>query len=970
MQHSAFDLIRQHPIASLNTEVFEFKHRQTGASHFHFSSNNPENVFLVGFRTVPMDHKGTAHILEHTALCGSKKYPVRDPFFMMIRRSLNTFMNAFTSNDWTAYPFASTNRKDFFNLLDVYLDAAFFARLDELDFLQEGHRLEFAEANNPDSELVYKGVVFNEMKGAMSSISSTLWQTLCKHLFPSTTYHYNSGGDPEHITDLSYQELRNFYQTHYHPSNAMFASFGDIDVVDIQTQMHEQALQHFEPSSTEISVAREQRFSKPLHISEAYALDETDTSEKNHLVLAWLLGKNTSLDDVMQAQLLIYVLLENIACPLQQLLETSELGSAPSPLCGLEDSYQELVFCCGLQGASDGAAKAFEQQVLDTLITITEQGVDYERLEAIVDQLEFSQREITGDGYPYGLQIILNALPSVTHRGDPIALLDLDPVLKRLRESIKQADFIKQLIRDLLLENQHRVLLEMTPDTSLSAARQKAEANKLSDIKAHLNSEQAQHIIAQTEALSQRQQQHDDVSILPKVDLSDVPESIYYAEGENLSINGVQSHRYAQATNGIHYQQLLFAIPALSAAQIDLLPLYCQLLTECGIGEQNYTAVQHRQSAEVGDISAFTLVRSDINSEQSVQAYLCVSAKSLQRHREAMLNLLSDTLQHIRFDEHDRIKDIVSQQRMRKQNSISGAGHSYAMLSATQELSPIARLNENWSGISSIVAIQALDDKLKQEPNAAEELADQLNTLHQRIVSQPAELLSICDAENLEQFAESATKALSFSHTSSKNAALELAASRSHNKTAWLCNTQINFCAKVFATVPGGHPDAPALTVLGGYLRNGYLHTAIREQGGAYGAGANQDNHTASFKFYSYRDPRISGTLSDFSGAIDWMLAQKANPAALEEAILGVVASIDKPSAPASEAKQACHNQLFGRSKSQQQAFRAAVLAVSFDDLISVTKRYLCSETFSLGVIAPESNRNELKQLGLEIKKL
>ncbi len=230
--HAAFEHLRSQTIDSLNLRVEEYQHKVTGAQHIHLASDNPENVFLVALRTVPQDSRGVAHILEHTALCGSEKYPVRDPFFMMIRRSLNTFMNAFTSPDWTAYPFASQNRKDFDNLLDVYLDAVFFSRLDELDFAQEGHRLEFKEPDNPDSPLTFKGVVFNEMKGAMSSVPAQLWQSLCRYLFPTTTYHHNSGGDPEHIPDLTYEQLQQFYRTHYHPSNAIFMTYGDIPAAE------------------------------------------------------------------------------------------------------------------------------------------------------------------------------------------------------------------------------------------------------------------------------------------------------------------------------------------------------------------------------------------------------------------------------------------------------------------------------------------------------------------------------------------------------------------------------------------------------------------------------------------------------------------------------------------------------------------------------------------------------------------
>ncbi len=239
--HPAFDLVRQQFIPALSTTVFEYRHKKTNAVHYHLGNQNPEKVFLVAFRTQPMDSKGTAHMLDHTALCGSQKYPVRDPFFSMIRRSLNTFMNAFTAADWTAYPFATQNDKDFNNLLSVYLDAAFHANLNPLDFAQEGIRVEL-ENDRP----VYKGIVFNEMKGAMSAATDQLYHKLAHHLYPKTTYHYNSGGDPKDIPDLSYEQLKAFYQSHYHPSNAVLMSFGDLEVTEFHAQVESQALQNFE----------------------------------------------------------------------------------------------------------------------------------------------------------------------------------------------------------------------------------------------------------------------------------------------------------------------------------------------------------------------------------------------------------------------------------------------------------------------------------------------------------------------------------------------------------------------------------------------------------------------------------------------------------------------------------------------------------------------------------------------------
>ncbi|HEY8385374.1 MAG TPA: insulinase family protein, partial [Porticoccaceae bacterium] len=435
--HPSFEFLRRQTVKSLNLVVEEYRHRVTGAQHIHLASDSSENVFLVALRTVPEDSTGVAHILEHTALCGSEKYPVRDPFFMMIRRSLNTFMNAMTSSDWTAYPFASLNRKDYFNLLDVYLDAVFFSRLDPLDFAQEGHRLEFAEPGNPDSPLVYKGVVFNEMKGAMSSPVSTLWHGLGKYLYPTTTYRHNSGGDPECIPDLTYQQLRHFYETHYHPSNAIFMTFGDIPAATIQERIETQALSRFQRLDVEISVPDEKRYLAPVRVEEAYAFDEDAPSDnKTHIVIGWLLGASTNLLESMEAHLLSSVLLDNSASPLLQALETTDLGNSPSPLCGLDDSQKELCFVCGIEGSEPDRARELERLVLDVLERVAREGIPEEQVAASLHQLELQQREITGDSYPFGLQLLMTALTSATHRGDPIALLDLDPVLETLRQRI------------------------------------------------------------------------------------------------------------------------------------------------------------------------------------------------------------------------------------------------------------------------------------------------------------------------------------------------------------------------------------------------------------------------------------------------------------------------------------------------------------------------------------------------------
>ncbi|MDO7635244.1 MAG: insulinase family protein, partial [Porticoccaceae bacterium] len=586
---SAFELLREQDIPSLKLRYQEYRHRVTGAQHIHLAADHKENVFLVALRTVPHDSTGVAHILEHTALCGSAKYPVRDPFFMMIRRSLNTFMNAFTSSDWTAYPFASQNKKDFNNLLSVYLDSVFFARLDPLDFAQEGHRLEFADPTDASSELTFKGVVFNEMKGAMSSINSTLWQTMSKHLYPTTTYHYNSGGEPSDIPDLTYEQFKAFYETHYHPSNAIFITFGDIPAATHQQLFEENALRHFSKLDCHIAVGNEQRYSEPQYFEESYAADEQEPLEDNtHIVVSWLLGDSTDLEATMQARLLSSVLLDNSGSPLQKALETTDLGTSPSPMCGLEDSQKELCFACGVEGSNPEQADAVEALILSVLQDVADNGLPLEQVAASLHQLELSQREVSGGGYPYGLNLILTSLASATHRGDPISLLNLDPVLEKLQTQIQDPEFIKSLARDLLLNNKHRIRLVLKPDPQLAKKTELAEKTRLAAIKAGLSDAEKHAIVEKAAALKQRQEMEEDLEILPKVGVEDIPTEIAYSEPLNKEAEPLPLTTYSAGTNGLAYQQIIMPMPAFSQEQMDLLPLYSTCVTEMGVGSRDY----------------------------------------------------------------------------------------------------------------------------------------------------------------------------------------------------------------------------------------------------------------------------------------------------------------------------------------------------------------------------------------------
>ncbi|MFY0678653.1 MAG: insulinase family protein [Neptuniibacter sp.] len=953
--HPSFDFVRTEKIDSLGIEVSEYRHKKTELTHYHIASDHSENVFLVGLRTVPEDSKGVAHILEHTALCGSERFPVRDPFFMMTRRSLNTFMNAMTSSDWTSYPFASQNRKDFFNLLNVYLDAVFFSRLDQLDFEQEGHRIEFSKPENPESDLEYKGVVFNEMKGAMSSPVSRLWQTVTKYLFPTTTYHHNSGGEPESIPDLSYDELLEFYRTHYHPSNAVIMTFGDIPAEELQSYFEEKALSRFEKLDESIEIHDEKRYFSPLRIEEGYDLDQDDLSGKTHHVLAWLLGHSSDLEEQLKAHLISRVLLDNSASPLRHALESTELGSAPSPLCGLEDSNREMSFMCGIEGSEPESADAFEQLVLDVLEKVASEGVPQSMLEAQLHQLELQQREINGDGYPYGLSLIMSSLGAAVNDGDPIALLNLDPVLDKLREEIKQPDFVQKMVRELL-DNNHRVRVTLRPDGELAERRDAAEKEQLEQIKASLNDQEKQQVIDRAVALQERQNQEDDESILPKVTLQDVPEDMNIPEPLE-SESSLPFTRYDRGTNGLVYQQVIMDLPALTEQESHLMPLYSSLLTELGCGERTYQENQQYQTEVTGGIHAFSSVRGAPEDEQSVKGFFTLSGKALVSKQQELTALLKDTVEKVRFDETARIKEVVSQIRTRKEQSITGSGHALAMMAAAAKMSPSAALTQSTKGLESIKFFKELDDNLASD-SALQDLSDQLVALHGKIKQAPRQFLMVAEEEH--QAALQSELESTWKPAESNTELFSLPSLRGHVKQAWTTSTQVNFCAKVFPTVPVEHPDSAALTILGDFLRNGYLHRAIRERGGAYGSGAGQDSADAAFRFFSYRDPRLEETLDDFDASVKWLLDNDHDDQKLEEAILGVVSSIDKPGSPAGEAKQAFHSILFGRTPEQRKAFRSRVLQVSIDDLKRVAETYLLNKESSIAVVTSQAQAQTL----------
>ena len=944
MSAPLFETVRRQRIGSLDLSFEEYVHAATGARHFHLDAEDDNNAFLVAFLTVPRDSTGIAHVLEHTSLCGSRRFPVRDPFFMMIRRSLNTFMNAFTASDWTAYPFATRNRKDFDNLLEVYLDAAFFPRLDRMDFAQEGHRIERARPGDPGSELVYKGVVYNEMKGAMSPPTAQIGQRLQSLLFPTTTYHHNSGGEPSEIPALTWEMLRDFHARQYHPSNAVLMTYGDLPAARHQEAFERLALGRFERREIGVSIPDERRYPEPRQTFDRYAANEPETTARTHHLMGWLLGRAGDPDEAMRTRLLAGVLLEHGGSPLRRALETTELGAAPSELTGLDDSTREATFSCGIEGSEVEHADAFETLVLSVLDDVARSGVPCEELESVLHQIELGQREITGGRFPYGLQLMVRGLGPILHGADGLAALDIDPGLEALRSEAGDPGFIRRLVRDKLLDNPHRVRLTMGPDPELPGRRASEERERLEAIRGRMSEAELAALDETAAALKLRQEADEDPSILPKVGVEDVPEDLAIPEGEATSFGPVPGVWYPAGTNGLGYLKVVVDLPPLAPELLALLPAYCDCVTEVGSAGRDYLATQARQAAVTGGLGASLSVGASQEDVERLQGWFVLSGKALARNQGALAGLLAETFVSPRFDEPERLRELVAQARAHTEAQITRSGHLLAMSASGAGLGRYAALEDEWHGVRGIRSLKHLDDSLA-ESGALAGFAARLEAIREAIGKSRMEILAVgetlepaaeCAGELARSIANGVVRSTPFDPDSGPGPGAGGGA-----REAWLTTSEVSFCARAFPAVPQAHPDAPALRVLGPYLRNTYLHRAVREQGGAYGAGAGYSADAGAFRFFSYRDPRISGTFADFEAAVRRILDEPQDEAHLEEAILNVISDLDRPNSPAGEAIGSYFATRHGRGPARRRCYRRAVLGVTLEDLRRVAEHYL-----------------------------
>lgn len=946
-----FNLVDNKKIKLLNIEAKVYEHSDFECKHLHLASDNEEKVFMVAFKTVPSDSSGIAHILEHTALCGSKKYPVRDPFFMMLRRSLNTFMNAFTSSDWTAYPFATQNNKDFHNLLNIYTDAAFFPNLNKLDFLQEGHRFEV----NQDGELEIKGVVFNEMKGAMSSVSSQLWHGMTKYLYPDTTYQFNSGGDPKEIINLTHKDLVDFHRSHYHPSNATFFSFGDLDVKEIQDFLDQNVMSQFKPLEERFVVPLAKKFQKPQYQSENY--QPIDEGPKNHhVVISWLLGKSFDAYNLLEKYLLSSILIGNSAAPLRKALETSELGTATSPIMGLEPSNKELLFVVGLEGVNSNKAEMIESLVLETLTKCIKNGIDQSLIDASLHQLEINQREISSGSMPFGLQLILGSMGGCIHDENPIELLDIDSNLKKLKKNISKKGFINKLIKSSLIDNKHRLTFELKPDIKFNKNEEDFFKQFIKKKEADLDHHEVKSLKQLAEQLKVRQETADDANTLPGLDKSDIPKKRKFASPE---YEDTYNAFYKCGTNGITYLDYMYNLNKLTPDELKACTVYGYILTKVGLGQKSYEDIQRYQTSISGGLQSSIKINFDNKDNGALN--LVLSSKGLDKNTTKIEDLIIETITKVRFDETQRIQELLQVLISRTEESIAAEGHSLAMDYASGGINNRAALIGSIFGLNQLKFLKEIVDNYGLE-KGTKKIIDLLESIRLKLCSSPHKILRISSDIKLSKDKSSSIEA------TDDVIDLQNKIEPYQEEIAWLIPAQVCYCSEAFSGAKFEDEDAPKLSLLAASLRNGYLHSAIREKGGAYGAGAIHDAKVGVFKFFSYRDPNCASTFDEFKESIKWT-KNGLSQSHLDEAVLNVISSIDKPLSPSGEAKSDFYQNLRKIDHKKRTEFRNKILSCNVTDLKEVAEKYLSSASFK-SVICGDNFNQEIEGLGLSPKKV
>ena len=957
----AYELLEKRGIAELASTGFYLKHKKTGARVCLLSNEDSNKVFYIGFRTPAPDDTGVPHIMEHSVLCGSREFPVKDPFVELAKGSLNTFLNAMTYPDKTVYPVASCNDKDFQNLIHVYMDAVFYPNIYEKEeiFRQEGWHYEM---ESEDGELTLNGVVYNEMKGAFSSPEGVLEREVLASLYPDTTYANESGGDPEKIPELSWEAFLDFHRRYYHPSNSYIFLYGDCDMAEKLAWLDENYLSHFDRLEIDSEVRTQAPFTKMREIVKEYSVSEEE-SEEDNTYLSWNKSVGDTLDEKLYLgmQVLEYVLLTMPGAPLKQALLDAGIGH--DIMSSYDNGVKQPIFSIIAKNANEAQKEAFVRTIETELARLVSEGLDEKALRAGINYFEFRYREADFGNYPAGLMYGLQAFDSWLYQDDSVFLhLEALDTFAFLKEQAAEGYF-EGLITKYLLENPHGSLVIIRPKRGLTAEQDEALKKKLAAYKESLTAEERARIVESTRHLKEYQSEpspQEELEKIPLLEREDIGKEALPFQNEELTAGEAKLVYHDLFTNGIGYVSLIFRAGGIPVELIPYLGLLKAVLGKVDTEHYTYGEFAKELNLHTGGIHCSVGSYDAVDGEDSFTPVFEVHSKALYEEQETAFSLLREMLMTSKTDDAKRLREIIAETKSRLQMAFQTSGHSMAALRAMSYFSGSAEFSDMTGGVDFYRFIEELDAQFeKKQPEIAEKLSELMDFLFR-----PENLVVSCTAErkSLEGLTEQVEKLSLTLHRDGKKAVAWSVKPEKKNE-GLKTSAQIQYVCRAGNFRAAGLPYTGALKVLRTIMSYDYLWNNIRVKGGAYGC-MNNYARTGNAYLVSYRDPNLEKTNEIFEKSVDYTESFDVSERDMTKYIIGTVSSMDTPLTPNAKGARSMSAWMTGLTPEDVQKERDEVLSCGCEEIRALAP-YLKAvlEQDCICVIGNEKKLEEQKEL-------
>jgi Zn-dependent M16 (insulinase) family peptidase len=919
-----FELISEQALPEANSTARRYRHVKTGADLLSLVNDDENKVFGVAFRTPPPDSTGLPHILEHSVLCGSRKYPVKDPFIQLAKGSLNTFLNAMTYPDKTVYPTASQNLQDFYNLVDVYLDAVFHPRIGPEVLMQEGWHYEL---DKPDAPMTYKGVVFNEMKGVYSSPDAVLNKLSQESLFPDNEYGVDSGGDPRHIPELTYANFKAFHETYYHPSNARIYFYGNDDEQE-RLRLLDAYLSEFEPAKIDAPVALQARFASPKRLERNFPAGDADA--KSQMSLNWMLDEVGDVERDLALAMLNHILSGTPASPLRKALMDSGLCEDAGG--SFEEGLRQTVLSVGLHGTDAANTGKIEALILETLDQLAKDGIDRAAVEASLNRFEFSLRERNTGSFPRGLALMLHALTYWLHGRDPLAPLAFEAPLARIKARVAAGEpYFEDLIRRYLLANTHRTTAVVSPDPALAQEEAEEEEERLAKARARMDGAEVEAVVEETRALKLAQETHDTpeaLATIPSLTLQDLPRTNKPIPRVVTEVAGARILFHEQPTNGIVYLDLGFDLHTLPPELVPDVELFGRALLETGAGDQDFVQLSRRINRVTGGMSARPWT-SSVTGSKTAAARLFLRTKVMPEKVDDLMAILIDVLTRARLDNRERIQQIVLEEKSQLESGIPYAGSRFAALRLRSGLSEAAWASEQMGGIAYLTFLRMLADKISTDWAGVQAA---LERVRDTLVRRGAMICNVTtDAANWARF-EPKLAAFLTGLPDGPGLAAAWPTPSGPRSEGLTIPAKVNYVVKGGDLRRLGAEPNGADAVVQHYLNTTWLWNKVRVQGGAYGGSCALDRHSGVFNFSSYRDPNLLATLDAYDGTGAFLREAHLSDAELTKSIIGVIGHVDDYKLPDAKGFTSTLRYLINETDESLQRYRDQILSARPED--------------------------------------